>query len=280
MTQDIALLKEVLSVPTKTYQEQRMVEFLVNWLTENNIDHYVDDKMNVYATKQETSELPEDFYFPCVISHTDTVHNIDTINIEEMMLPNAQGEIKPSLKAYNDSNLPTGIGGDDKCGVFACLTLLKELPNLKAAFFVSEETGCHGSRAADPKFFDNVGYGIQFDAPENWMITEKCFGQILFDRDSDFFQKVDEVLTEGMVNEDMQYMVHPYTDVYALRSLFDFSCVNFSIGYYDYHTKNEYVVIEDVFNGIEMGRKMIQSLGYNLHYKKAQQYKNNSQLLY
>ena len=281
MTQDISLLKEVLSVPTKTYQEQRMVEFLVNWLTKNNIDHYVDDKMNVYATKQETSELPEDFYFPCVISHTDTVHNIDTINIKEMMLPNAQGQMKPSLKAYNDSNFPTGIGGDDKCGVFACLTLLKELPNLKAAFFVSEETGCHGSRAADPEFFTNVGYGIQFDAPENWMITEKCFGQILFDRDSEFFTKVNEVLIEGMINEDMEYMVHPYTDVYALRSKFDFSCVNFSIGYYDYHTKNEYVVIEDVFNGIEMGRKMIHSLGYKLHFKKAQQYNyNNKQLLF
>ena len=36
---DITLLKEVLSVPTKTYQEHRMVEFLVNWLTENNIEH-------------------------------------------------------------------------------------------------------------------------------------------------------------------------------------------------------------------------------------------------
>jgi di/tripeptidase len=281
MNQDTTLLKEVLSVPTKTYQEHRMVEFLVNWLTENNIDHYVDNKMNVYATKQETSELPEDFYFPCVIAHTDTVHNIDTINVKEMMLPNAQGDLKPSLKAYNDEGLPTGIGGDDKCGVFACLTLLQELPNLKAAFFVSEETGCHGSRAADPNFFKNVGYGIQFDAPENWMITEKCFGQILFDRDTEFFEKVDEVLTEGMVNEDMRYMVHPYTDVYALRSKFNFSCVNFSIGYYDYHTKNEYVVVEDVFNGIEMGRKMIQSLGYKLHFKKAQELNySRSQLLF
>jgi di/tripeptidase len=281
MTQDITLLKEVLSVPTKTYQEQRMVEFLVNWLTENNIDHYVDDKMNVYATKQETSKLPEDFYFPCVISHTDTVHNIDTINIKEEQLPNAQGKTKLSLKAYNDEGHPTGIGGDDKAGVFACLTLLKELPYLKAAFFVSEETGCHGSKEADSEFFENVGYGIQFDAPENWMITEKCFGQILFDRNTEFFEKVDKVLTEGMVKEDMQYMVHPYTDVYALRGKFDFSCINFSIGYYRYHTKNEYVVIEDVFNGIEMGRKMIQSLGYKLHFKKAKQYKyNNNQLLF
>ena len=266
---DITLLKEVLSVPTKTHQEHRMVEFLVNWLTESNIEHYVDDKMNIYATKKETTDLPEDFYFPCVISHTDTVHHIDTINVKEMMLKNAQGELKPALKAFNDNERPTGIGGDDKCGVFACLTLLKELPYLKAAFFVSEETGCHGSKAADPKFFENVGYGIQFDAPENWMITEKCFGQILFDRDTEFFEKIDKVLTEGMITEQMQYMVHPYTDVYALRSKFDFSCINFSIGYYDYHSPEEYVIIEDVFNGIEMGRKMIEELGYKLHFKKS-----------
>ena len=269
---NLELLKDVLSVPTKTYQEERMVAFLVNWLTENNIPHFVDEHNNVYATKQESPELPEDFYFPCVISHTDTVHNIDTINIHEEMLNNAQGEEKLSYKAYNDEGNPTGIGGDDKCGVFACLTLLQELPNVKAAFFVSEETGCHGSLKASEEFFENVGYGIQFDAPENWMVTERCFGQVLFDRDSEFFESCDKVLTEGMDNNYMEYMVHPYTDVYALRGKFDFSCINFSIGYYNYHTKHEYVVVEDVFNGIDMGKKMIESLGNNLHHKKASQY--------
>jgi tripeptide aminopeptidase len=270
MEKDITLLKEVLSVPTKTYQEELMIDFLVDWLTKNNIDHKVDEFGNVYAIKQESLLIPPDFYFPCVISHTDTVHNIDTINIREEILPNAQKELKPSLKAYNDFNKPTGIGGDDKCGVFACLTLLKELPYLKAAFFVSEETGCHGSKKADENFFKNVGYAIQFDAPENWMITEKCFGQILFDRETEFFSTVNLILTEGMDNESMKYMVHPYTDVYALRTKFDFSCINFSIGYYNYHTANEYVVIDDVFNGIDMGRKMIEKLGYNLHYKKSE----------
>jgi di/tripeptidase len=270
MIKNLNLLKEVLSVPTKTYQEEKMVAFLVNWLTENNIQHFVDEFNNVYATKQESQDLPEDFYFPCVISHTDTVHNIDTINISEEMLPNAQGEVKLSYKAYNDQGNPTGIGGDDKCGVFACLTLLQELPNVKAAFFVSEETGCHGSLKANEEFFKNVGYGIQFDAPENWMITEKCFGQVLFDRDSEFFESCNKVLTEGMSN-NMEYMVHPYTDVYALRGKFNFSCINFSIGYYDYHTRNEYVVVEDVFNGIDMGKKMIESLGNKLHHKKSVQ---------
>lgn len=273
MKYDLDHLKEVLSVPTVTYNEEQMVLYICDWLTKNDIEFYVDGYLNVYATKGGLSE--DNSYYPCVISHTDTVHNIDTINIREEELPNAQKEIKLALKAYNDNGEPTGIGGDDKCGVFACLTLLKELPVVKAAFFVSEETGCHGSRRADKEFFKNVGYVIQFDAPENWMISETCSGQVLFDRDSEFFTKCDQVLSESMVNEDMDYMTHPYTDVYAIRKDFDVSCINFSIGYYNYHTKNEYVVVEDVFNGIDIGKKMIELLGYNLHYKKAQDVKKS-----
>ena len=281
MDKNLDLLKDVLSIPTQTYREELMILYITLWLRENNIEYYIDDNENIYATKQESQDLPKDFYFPCVISHTDTVHKIDTINVVEESLPNAQGELKLALKAYNNQGEPTGIGGDDKCGVFACLSLLKEMPYLKAAFFVSEETGCHGSKKADPEFFKNVGYAIQFDAPENWMITEKCFGQILFDRDTDFFKACDKVLTEGMVKSDMEYMVHPYTDVYALRSKFDFACINFSIGYYDYHTANEYVVVEDVFNGIQMGKKMIEELGCKLHFKKAKEYNfNNKQFLF
>ena len=185
------------------------------------------------------------------------------------MLPNAHKELKLSLKAYNDEGKPTGIGGDDKCGVYACLELLKELPNLKAAFFVSEETGCHGSKMADESFFSNVGYSIQFDAPENWMVTETCFGAKLFERESEFFEKCDKILTESM-NDKRQYMIHPYTDVYALKTKFDFACINFSIGYYNYHTSNEYVVVEDTYNGIKMGKDMIESLGYKKYYYSKQ----------
>jgi tripeptide aminopeptidase len=267
MTQDLDFLKEVLSVPTVTYDEGRMVKYLCNWLSENKIPYYVDTYLNVYATKGVLEN--ENEYYPLVISHTDTVHSIDSINIREEKLPNTQKQLKLSLKAYNDQGAPTGIGGDDKCGVFACLKLLKELPVLKAAFFVSEETGCHGSKNSDPTFFENVGYGIQFDAPENWMISENCSGQVLFDRDSDFFDKCDVVLTEGMNPADMRYMRHPYTDVYAVTKKYGIQTINFSIGYYRYHTPNEYVVVEDVMNGIEMGKKMISSLGYSLYEKKS-----------
>ena len=260
-TNSVLLLKKILSVPTKTGKEELMVKFITEWLLENNIDYYVDVHKNIYATKLDShSDTNKDQIFPCVISHTDTVHGIDTINVVEEYKLNAQKQRKLALTAYNDLGRATGIGGDDKCGVFACLTLLKELPVLKAAFFVSEENGCNGSKFADPEFFKNVGYAIQFDAPENNLVTETCFGVKLFDRDSDFFKKCDNIIKENYVS-DVKYMNHPYTDVYALKRVFDFSCLNLSIGYYDYHTSKEYVIIEDVFNGIKVGRNLIASLG-------------------
>lgn len=268
MENNLNFLKQVLSVPTKSYQEERMVQFIVDWLRENQIEYYIDEMYNVYAVKTDPS-LPDGSFYPCIVSHTDTVHNIDTINVVEEMLPNSKGELKLSLKAYNDLGKPTGIGGDDKCGVFACLTLLKELPHVKAAFFVTEETGCVGSRQADPNFFLDVGYAIQFDAPEDWMVTEYCFGVKLFERNGKFFKSCDTILTEN-VGDSVKYMKHPYTDVWALKSKFDFECINFSIGYYDYHTANEYVVVEDTFRGMEMGRKMIETLGYRKYTSQKQ----------
>lgn len=263
-----SLLKDVLAVPTKTYQEEKMVEFLTNWLNTNGYDYYVQDNGNIYVTKT-TSEVGDDFHYPCVVSHTDTVHHIDTINIFEVDLPNYLGDIKPALMSLNDEGKQTGIGGDDKAGVFACLVLLQELPDLKVAFFVSEETGCHGSQAADDEFFKNVGYSIQFDAPENWMVSEFLMGTRLFDRDTEFFRVCDEVI-DVTFKGNQKYGSHPYTDVLMLRKKYDFQCINFSIGYYNYHTSKEYVIIDEVYSGIETGMRIINQLGNAKHHMKSE----------
>jgi len=134
-------------------------------------------------------------------------------------------------------------------------------PNVKVALFVSEETGCHGSKNADKNFFSNVGYVIQCDAPGNWMVSEYCMGTKLFDKESEFFKKCDKVLTEGFNNRN-KYQSHPYTDVYALKNQFDFACINFAVGYYNYHTKHEYVIVEDVYNTLEIVKNMVGDLGY------------------
>ena len=60
-----------------------------------------------------------------------------------------------------------------------------------------------------------------------------------------------------------EWKAHPYTDIMVLRERFGFECLNFGAGYYNYHTDNEYVVIEDVENAIRVGKNVIDSLGTN-----------------
>lgn len=247
-----------MSIPSFSGNEFKLVNFICDFLKNNNIPYYVDEMSNIYCTKGDS------VIYPCVVAHTDTVHFNNFIDVRTELKRNCRDILKEAYKGYDAKGKPTGIGGDDKAGVFACLTLLLELPVLKAAFFVSEEIGCIGSSKADPKFFENVGYAIQFDAPFDYMVTEVSAGVPLFDRNSEFFNKANNVLIEYIIPE---YGSHPYTDVYNLKKLFDFSCINLSIGYYDYHTPNEYVVLEDVENGITIGRDLIASLGYEKYIK-------------
>jgi putative aminopeptidase FrvX len=256
---DKKLLKEILSIPSYSGNERKLVNFICEFLEKNKIPYKVDELFNIYCTKGDAD------IYPCVVAHTDTVHNNNHIDVRTELKKNCRNVLKEAYKGYDAKGKPTGIGGDDKAGVFACLTLLLELPALKAAFFVSEEIGCKGSKEADEAFFENVGYAIQFDAPFDYMVTEVSSGVPLFDRRSEFFKKANNVLVEYIIPE---YGSHPFTDVYALKKLFDFSCINLSIGYYDHHTADEYVILEDVENGIKIGREMIASLGYEKYKKR------------
>lgn len=272
---NIQKFKELLSVPSKTYYEEDMVEFLCDELdTIPGVSYYRDDMMNIYAVK---GELNKGEYYPMFIAHTDTVHHkVDKIIVKEenLIRPNTFGkefdEVKaPCLKAYTEDGLPTGIGGDDKCGIFICLELLKTLDKVKIGLFVSEETGCHGSSKCDENFLQDVGYITQYDAPGNHLITEICSGVRLFERDSEFFNKSLSVIEKSFGNE-MLVQSHPYTDISQLKKKIDVCCINMSCGYYNMHSNQEFVCIEDVEKAILAGINMVNELGYlkyEYHYK-------------
>lgn len=263
---NIEKFKELLSVPSKTYQEEDMVEYICSELDQiSNVTYYRDEMLNVYVTK---GILSNDESYPMFISHTDTVHNIiDKIIVKEekLLRPNTFGKtfddtLVDCLKAYTENGLPTGIGGDDKCGIFICLELLKQLDKVKIGFFVSEETGCHGSSKCDENFLKDVGYITQYDAPGNHLISEICSGVRLFDREGEFFKKTLKIIEETFDNE-MLIQSHPYTDISQLKKKSDVSCINISCGYYNMHSSSEFVSIDDVNNAIEIGKKMVDTLG-------------------
>jgi tripeptide aminopeptidase len=260
MTQDkLNRLIEVLSVPTHSRNEKLMIEYLQNVLTQKGYEHYTDSHGNIYVTKGQSK------HFPCFVAHTDTVHRIN-LNLQVLQTESVEDGVMLT-GIDKKTGRPSGIGGDDKCGVFLALEMLDTLPNAKAAFFVSEEIGCKGSMYADPKFFENVGYVIQYDSPGGDSMSLTLMGRFLFNQKSEFADKVTGLIKEhGIVD----WAYHPYTDVWQIMEKFNIACLNLAAGYYRYHTDEEFVVVNDVQNGFELGLKLVKELGENKYQNKKE----------
>lgn len=260
---DITLLKQILSIPTKTGEERKLVKFLENYLNQRSILYQIDDMGNIIVTKGSSN------IYPCVVAHTDSVHAIiKEIDIKEVRRRNSQGEEKLALTGYVfDTDVQTGCGGDDKAGVFICLQLLDYFDNIKVFFPVSEENGCVGTKAAPKEWFKDVGYFIQFDSPENNTMSLTLGGRRLFKEDGEFWKLSKYLVLEHGITEHQH---HPFTDVGFLGKEYEVECLNLATGYYDLHTSHEYVVLNDVENAISLGRKLISKLGIK---KYSHQYK-------
>ena len=258
----IRRLKELLAIPSVTGTEGLLVDFLVALLTKKGVTVDVDAMGNIMATKGTCT--PSE-YWPCLVAHTDTVHSIDgAIEIREVMRENYMGETKLALTGFKPStDEPRGCGGDDKSGVYICLDIMDQLDSVKVFFPVMEETGCHGSQAAPAEWFNDVGYFIQFDSPHGDTMSKSLRGTDIYQEDGEFYR---------LIGEHLEYITpkrHPYTDVATLGTRFDVECLNLPAGYYKYHCPDEYVVVEDVINGIELGMAVIADLGSKRYeYKK------------
>ena len=256
---NIDFLKEVLSIPSISGDESMVRDYIIEYAKENGIEYYTDAKKNLYLTKG-TDKMTSGEYYPCVVSHMDTVHGSHRELIETktnlIIEDTGESEMGELIAKHPITKEQTGIGGDDKCGVYVCLEMFERFDILKGAFFVEEEIGMLGSKQADDKFFENVGYAIQFDAPSSNWISEVCSGVKLFDED--FKEEI-----KGTLNECgyTKFSKDPFTDVNQLASKYDFNCLNLGCGYYEQHRDSEYVVVDEVKKSLHMGIKLIHHLG-------------------
>lgn len=242
------LLKTLLAIPTQTGKEHRVIAFLKEHCEYHGYAWEADATGNFFITKGRPE--PGGFY-PLVCAHTDSVHDVrQSIEIVE-----SNGHVygvDPDTKDF------VGCGGDDKAGVFICLELLNLLPVLKVALFWGEEIFCKGSQAAEPGFFEDVGYCIEFDSPQGNIVSYSCDGTQLFEEDGAFAKIAVPLLdNHGMCD----WQNHPYTDVAILKRRFDFTCINLPAGYYRMHSRREIVNLVDVANAIIVGQKLIPALG-------------------
>lgn len=264
----LQFLKEILATQSVSGDEWRLVHFITNHLKEMSqtqpITFSVDELGNILVTKGDAE------FYPLLVAHTDTVHPLfnGEIIIKEELQPNSNGDLKRALKGYrSDNGHPTGCGGDDKSGVFICLELLKQFQNIKVLFAASEETGCHGSEhtvTTSPDFFSDVGYAINFDSPCGNTLSETLMGIELNDEEKEFRQITTPILLQHKITK---WQEHSYTDVMVIREHLDVACLNLAGGYYNSHTTEEYVVVEDVSNSLELGTKLIEALGCKSYFE-------------
>lgn len=161
-----------------------------------------------------------------LVAHLDTVH-------KELPHQIFYDETTEALSS------PEGIGGDDRCGVYMVLEIIKKF-NCSVLFCEDEEIGTVGAN----KFIDTdmaqilkFNYIIEFDRKGN-------NDAVFYDCDNPNF--------EEFITKDFFKTAHgSFTDISILAPFFGCAAVNLSCGYYNAHTKDEYIIIPEMLTVIE-----------------------------
>lgn len=239
------LFKSILEVQSYSGRVERMTKFISDTARRFGATVTVKDG-NVYVTKgKPTSEG-----YPCIVAHTDTVHDIVPDNQFSVGYDRANGIIygyNPVLKNF------TGIGGDDKVGIYIALAAVEWFDNIKACFFRDEEIGCIGSGLADLSFFSDCMYILQCDRRGNADFVNNINGADISSKD--FQDAVSSIIT----SHGYKFAKGMTTDVGKLSSRnVGISCANMSCGYYNPHHPEEIIVVDDVHNTKSMVFEIIE----------------------
>lgn len=222
-------LTEVLSVQSYSGNEWRMFAFIVRQLkrvereTGQRLFYSQDAAGNLYIQRGEAES------FPCVVAHMDTVHPI----VEDLSVI----RVGDKLTGFNRVTMQqTGIGGDDKVGVYIALRCLEMYDCMKVAFFVDEERGCVGSGMADVDFFADCRFVLQADRRGNSDFIHTAAGVGLSSKK--FRKKVGKYLSMY----GYKFATGLMTDVMALKQNgVNVSMANVSCGYHRPHADDEWV---------------------------------------
>lgn len=245
-------IREILPIQSVTYKTTDMYIYLCNKLKAMGIP-FETDRGNIYATKNPKNNP----LVPCFVSHIDTVHAItDEIHVLEFY----EGRI---LTGFNRVKMTqTGIGGDDKVGIYYCIKALEQLDAVKVAFFRDEERGCLGSAEAKMGFFKDVSMVLQGDRKGHNDFVTKISGIDLSEKD--FQNDVLDIVT----THDYKFCTFGgTTDVGQLRKNgITVPVVNISCGYYNPHSKDEYIDMVKVENGLSMFLEIARTFGEKEYY--------------
>ncbi len=233
----------LLKVQTNSENEKLMVLYLDKELRKLKLPYTIDAAGNILVTKGKAK------LYPCVVSHLDTVHDF----VEDFLL--CRDTDDDDVLFAMSGKQRVGVGGDDKCGILACLYMLEVLPIIKVVFFSGEESGCKGSRKINHNFFADCMYIIQLDRN-----GKRDFIQTYWSKKTVSHEFSSEI---GLVKKKYKYKnaTGTVTDVMKLwDNNVGISCINISCGYYQPHSQYEHISVADLWNSIKFTEEVINTM--------------------
>lgn len=140
---------------------------------------------------------------------------------------------------------PEGIGGDDRCGIYTAIMSVRDGIRPYILFTENEEIGC-------------IGAGYFADDVFNGVIKEK-------DININFIIEIDRKGSNDSVyyscdNPEFEKFIDGYgfktawgscSDISDVAPALGIAAVNLSSGYYNAHTTDEYIVLDELYNIID-----------------------------
>ena len=240
-------LLDILRIQSVTGNMYEMQVHITNELRSmRDVTSWFDEHGNIFAVRGFSEA------YPCVVAHMDTVHEI----VEKFTIFSytSKGQKVLFAKQGNDGK-ETGIGGDDKNGIFATLELLRRIKDIKVAFFVDEEAGCIGSGAVNHDYFNDVGYIMQLDRWGNSDVINNLWSDTT---SVDFEYAIKPIMAKYKYTFTSGFM----TDSLTLHDDdVGVSAINISCGYYQHHTAQEKINVNELWNALNFTHDMIKELG-------------------
>lgn len=178
-----------------------------------------------------------------LVAHMDTVHRQPV----EQICYSADGAVAMS---------PQGIGGDDRCGVWMILQILRTT-NCHVLFCEDEDVGCIGAKKfTGGSLRPQVNYIVELDRRgNNDAVFYRCDNPEFEDFVTSFGFE-----TAGGSCSDISYIA-PYLETAA---------VNISCGYYCEHQRHEYIHLEEIELNADRVAQMVTQQTEHFEYMEQQ----------
>lgn len=228
---DLKLLEKIFQIPARSHQEKEISEFIKNELDKNKINYFIDKIGNISSVEKKG--------VPILCAHMDTVQ--DEFDAKLSKFVKIRGEI---ISGYGV------IGGDDKCGIFIVLSLACA-GFCNFLFTVEEECGGNGIKHFTKNYsLENIPYGLVLDRRgcSDIICTSNNYG-------AEPFEKI--LLEIGKVF-GYSKSSGTFSDANFLSD--QISCANLSVGYYNPHSKKEFVNLVDLKNALNFTYQIIKNV--------------------